>query len=65
MAAINVEERISTIKKEMAELSGSLKVYTDLLEKGVKSIPVPEIIEIKPEPAWALPKGVKKCDCNL
>lgn len=72
MPSISVSESISEIQKKMDEckrelilLEGSLAVYNSMLARGVKNINVPEIIEIKPDPAWALPKCVKKCECNL
>ena len=59
MQSISVSESISKIQKKMDEfkrelllLEGSLSVYTVLLAQGVKTINVPEIIEIK-------------CECNL
>ena len=59
MQSISVSESISKIQKKMDEfkrelllLEGSLSVYTVLLSRGVKTINVPEIIEIK-------------CECNL
>ena len=72
MPSISVLESISEIQKKMDEfkreltlLEGSLAVYNSMLSRGVKTINVPEIIEIKPDPAWALPKSVKKCECGL
>jgi hypothetical protein len=59
MPSISVSESISQIQKKMDEfkreltlLEGSLSVYNSMLARGVKTINVPEIIEIK-------------CECKL
>lgn len=56
MQSISVTDSISQIKKKMDDfkrelliLEGSLAVYNNMLSRGVRTICVPEIIEIKQE----------------
>lgn len=47
MPVINILESISQLEKKITFLEGSLKVYKELLENGIKMIPVPEIIKVE------------------
>jgi hypothetical protein len=47
MPVINILESISQLEKKITFMEGSLKVYKELLENGVKTISVPEIIKVE------------------
>jgi hypothetical protein len=53
---LDIKQKMENHKREILLLEGSLKVYNEMFEQGVKSIPVPEIVVVKDEP--------RRCECS-